>query len=143
MPQRNVQHAPYPTLLYALVESVQYKQDWHFSLDDKDRDGPHAGGLTLAITVIGPDAYHPENPRGVAHYFIVPAATYNLQSWQRWLFERILDVERHEAMEFFQVSASYRPYAPNHGPGNDPYQIREVTTELDRATSFRGEVKSD
>jgi hypothetical protein len=27
-----------------------------------------------------------------------------------------------------------------HGPGNDPYMVREVGTELDVKTSFRGEV---
>jgi hypothetical protein len=33
-----------------------------------------------------------------------------------------------------------RPYAPSHGPGNDPYMIREYGTDLDRRTKFTGEV---
>lgn len=35
-----------------------------------------------------------------------------------------------------------RPYAPNHGPGRDPYTVHELGTDMDRRTSFRGEVQS-
>lgn len=31
-----------------------------------------------------------------------------------------------------------RPYAPSHGPGNDPYLIREIGTVEDVETSFLG-----
>lgn len=33
-----------------------------------------------------------------------------------------------------------RPFAPNHGPGNDPYTVRQLTTDEDRRTSFRGDL---
>ena len=33
-----------------------------------------------------------------------------------------------------------KPYAPSHGPGNDPYLIRETGTDADQRTSFRGEL---
>jgi hypothetical protein len=33
-----------------------------------------------------------------------------------------------------------RPYAPNHGPGWDPYLITVERTAIDRRTSFRGEL---
>ncbi len=33
-----------------------------------------------------------------------------------------------------------RPYRPSHGPGNDPYLVREIGTEEDARTSFRGEL---
>jgi hypothetical protein len=33
-----------------------------------------------------------------------------------------------------------RPYAPSHGPGNDPYLVRELGTDIDKRTSFRGEL---
>jgi hypothetical protein len=88
------------------------------------------------------DAYHPTVPRPVYFYFPVPAATYDESSWRRWLFERILDVERHEAMEHFQIGDK-RPYAPIHAPGHDPYIVHEVTTNELRRTSFRGVVKPD
>jgi len=44
--------------------------------------------------------------------------------WHRWLLDRILDVERHEAMEFFSIGAD-RPFYPEHGPGADLYGITE------------------
>ena len=52
----------------------------------------------------------------------------------------ITEVERHEACEFFQIDGE-RPYAPHHGPGNDPYIVFDHGTDEDVRTSFRGEVK--
>lgn len=139
------QCAPYPTILAGLVATLRYATGWEFTLRDIVRDPaplgePHSAGLTLDITITCEDAYHPGEMRRVAHYFPVPPATYDKRSWRRWLFDRIMDVHRHEAMEGFQVDGE-RPYAPSHGPGNDPYMVREVGTDLDRRTSFRGEVK--
>lgn len=89
----------------------------------------------------------------VNHYFPVPAATYNEQSWTRWLFDRLGDVDTHERMEDFAIVVDHtigpdgeadfhldRPLAPNHGPGWDPYLVTFVSTETDRRTSFRGEL---
>lgn len=81
----------------------------------------------------------PKGPYRVNHYMPVPAATYDRRSWRRWLFEQLLLIERHETAEFFEVDDE-RPYAPSHGPGNDPYIIRELGTDIDRRTSFRGEL---
>lgn len=133
------QTAPYPQPLADLVADLVYKPHWRFELVDEDR-GQGSAGLTFIAFVTCPDSYHPEKLRSVAHYFIVPAAAYDERSWRRWLFDRLLDVERHEAMEFFQVGDE-KPYAPNHGPGRDPYTVHEVGTDEDRRTSFRGEVK--
>jgi hypothetical protein len=132
------QEAPYPVPLAELVSRVGYKQGWTFTLAHTDR-GQGSVGLTLRILIRTPDSYHPEDIRGVMHYFIVPAAAYDEQSWRRWLFDRVLDVETHEACEFFQIDGT-RPYAPNHGPGRDPYVIFEYATDEHRRTSFRGEL---
>lgn len=166
------QYAPFPTELAELVQNLRYRPGWHFELKDIERDhaGVHqgaAGGLTfIGITgdYDGPggtyrgaeDAYHPGRPRPVYFYFPVPAATYNRAAWQRWLFERILDVERHEAMEHFtfqweevggvragpgQVTKhTVRPFAPTHGPGDDPYVVHEYGSDLQRRTAFTGKV---
>lgn len=142
------QAAPYPAVLASLTERIRYKEGWRFTLGDLDR-GQGSKGLTLVILRQGPDSYHPERNLPVNHYFIVPAAAYNLRSWQRWVFERICDVESHEAAEFFQICDSpgsehaVRPYAPLHGPGNDPYLIAEPASDEDRRTSFRGELHQD
>lgn len=140
------QYAPFPAVLAELVEKLEYRtrDGWTVGLADIERDhaGVHqaaAGGLTLIVTRCGPDSYHPEKIIRVSHYFPVPAATYDRRSWQRWLFDRLGDVDTHERMEDFIV-AGERPYAPSHGPGNDPYLVREVGTELDQKISFRGEV---
>lgn len=134
------QIAPYPQELALLVRSLQYKEGWTFHLADMERD-PGSSGLTLRIIIHCRDSYHPERFTSVGHYFPVPPATYDDRSWRRWLFDQIMLVELHEAMEFFQ-SDGQRPYAPSHGPGNSPYLLREVGTETDQRTSFRGEINT-
>jgi hypothetical protein len=133
------QTAPDPTELFDLVEALTYRPGWTFTLEVVDR-GQGSEGLTLDIVTRGYDSYHPE--RGevyrVHHFMPVPPAAYDRPSWQRWVFEQILLVERHEACEFFALDGE-RPYAPNHGPGHDPYVVRELTTDEARRTSFRGD----
>jgi hypothetical protein len=157
------QTAPYPRPLAELVKQLAYKADWVFTLEDLDR-GQGSQGLTLVIRITTPDAYHPDIRRTVLHYFPVPPAAYDVRSWRHWLLEQVLLVERHEACEFFRFEYDTpnrvgtevlgtnhradlpadphvdRPYAPSHGPGNDPYLIRELGTDEDVRTSFRGEL---
>lgn len=139
------QTAPYPTELADLVDALRYRPGWTFALADVDR-GQGSQGLTLDIVTCGYNSYHPDRGETyqVHHYMPVPPASYNRQSWQRWLLDQLLLVERHEACEFFALEVDdhlERPYAPNHGPGWDPYIITDLTTELDRRTSFRGDVQ--
>lgn len=135
------QEAPDPAALYELVDHLTYRPGWAFRLAAIDR-GQGSEGLTLDITTCGYNSYHPERGETyrVHHYMPVPPAAFDARSWRRWVFEQIVLVETHEAMEFFQVEGE-RPYAPSHGPGNDPYIVREVGTDTDRRTSFRGDVK--
>ncbi len=141
------QAAPFPDALSHLVKCLSYRPGWTFRLEDIDR-GQGSKGLTLIITTRGYNSYHTDRGESyrVNHYMIVPAASYDMRSWQRWLFDQLLLVEKHEAMEFFVLHDSpgsehvVHPYAPSHGPGNDPYVVREVGTELDSKTSFRGEI---
>jgi hypothetical protein len=135
----NTQIGPWPQQLAVLIENLTYKPGWEFEMHALDR-GQGSEGLTLIITITTPDSYLPATQtRTVQHYFPVPPAGYDARSWRRWLFEQILAVERHEAMEFFTVAGD-KPYAPSHGPGNDPYLIREVGTDTDRRTSDTGEL---
>lgn len=147
--RRLTQKAPWPAALEQLVASTTYRPGWTVELfEDVDRDFEpgDAGrdrcighGTTLVVTTDTVNSYRPEQRIRVAHYFIVPAATYDERSWRRWLFEQLVKVELHECMEFFAIDGE-RPYAPSHGPGNDPYLVREVGSDLDRRTSFRGTV---
>jgi hypothetical protein len=134
----NTQTAPYPVELADLIDNLAYKAMWRFDLEHLDR-GQGSEGLTLVIGITTPNSYHPEKLISVNHYFPVPPAAYDTRSWQRWLFDQILLVERHEAMEFFTIGVD-KPYAPSHGFGQDPYLVREIGTELDQKTSFRNEI---
>lgn len=139
MSETMTQVAPYPQILDELVEQLEYRDGWRFMLGHVDR-GQGSEGLTFAVYGTYPDTYHPERKINVVHYFIVPAAAYDRRSWTVWLFERMLDVERHECMEFFKIDGE-RPFAPHHGPGNDPYFVFIHGTDEDVHTSFRGDVK--
>src|SRR4051794_27853412 len=137
------QLAAYPEILSELVQRLAYRPGWRFALDRIDR-GQGSEGLTFIVTSLGYDSYHPDRGETyrVHHYFPVPPAAFDERSWRRWLLERLLEVERHEACEFFQIGDE-RPYAPHHGPGNDPYIVFDHGTDEDVRTSFRGEVKPE
>jgi hypothetical protein len=155
------QVAPYPEELAGLVDRLRYRRHlgWRVWLEDdcqRDKPGRHKGearGLTLIVQRHGPNSYRHDEQMRVNHYFAVPAATYNEQSWARWLFDRLGDVDAHERMEDFvleetatdqhgcQARSLERPFSPNHGPGWDPYLITVERTATDRRTSFRGDVK--
>lgn len=130
LPQRMTQEAPFPAELANLVAAASCKPGWRFELVDVDRDDGTCHGLTLIIYVLGPDADRPEIKMYVSHWFPVPAATYDRREWCRWLFERCMDVERHEIMEFFKINGS-RPFAPNHARGRNPYIVHVLGTETD------------
>lgn len=139
------QAAPYPDALKSLVGRLMYRPGWSFRLGHVDRDEDPEGnvvgrGLTLTITTLGYNSYKPSDGESyrVNHYFIVPAATYDERAWMRWLFDQVVLVETHEAMEFFKIDKR-RPFAPNHGPGRNPYSILERGTEKDATTMFTGE----
>jgi hypothetical protein len=159
-PCLNRQVAPYPDELADLVGKLRYRRNlgWAVWLDDdlqRDKPGVHHGesrGLTLIVQRHGPDSYHPERTVTVHHYFAVPPATYNRESWLWWLCGRLGDVDAHERTEdyLFAPTAEVRPgepltrpYAPNHGPGWDPYLVTVERTEQDRRTSFRGVLDDD
>lgn len=135
----NSQQAPYPLELVSAVGSLTYKKGWKFWLSHEYDRGQGSRGLTLIITITTPNSYRPEHEIRVSHLMPVPPAAYNVGSWQRWLLEQILLVERHEACEFFTL-AGEKVFAPNHGPGEDPYTIHEPSTGEQRRTSFRGDL---
>lgn len=130
------QAAEWPVLLEHMVDVTGYKHGWTFELRDMSR-GQGCSGLTLVITVQVEDSRHEDRLIGVAHYMPVPAAAYDGRAWRRWLFDQVLLVEAHEAMEFFTIGGE-RPFEPVHKPGANPYTVTELATDLERRTSFRG-----
>ena len=121
-------------ILADLVKSARCKPSWGLMLKDED-------GLRLVIAVTGLDSRNPhlDHALTIWHYFPVPDATYNMKSWRRWLFEMCRKVENHELGEWFRIGDE-RPFAPLHGPGEDPYTVHEFREEVDARTDQRGNV---
>jgi len=121
-------------ILETLVATVTCKPGWTFKLVDED------GALRLVIKVPGLDARDPHGRRfTVRHFFPVPTVTYNERSWRRWVFDRCLALENHEMGEWFQIGDE-RPFAPLHGPGEDPYTIHEYRDVVDAMTRQDGSI---
>ncbi len=124
------------SILRSLVERAHCKPQWSFKLADED------GALRLVITVAGFDSYNQERRLAVSHFFPVPIATYNEKSWQRWMFEMCRRVENHELGEWFRIGEA-RPFAPLHGPGEDPYTVHEFRSETDARVLQDGSMGSE
>jgi hypothetical protein len=135
------QRAPWPKVLVDLVDKAFYRPGWRLVLENLDR-GQGSMGLTFCVYTVGYDTYNPDKGQTyrVVHYFPVPPAAYNEESWKRWLLNRLIEVETHEACEFFQIDGT-RPFAPHHGPGWDPYIVLHHGEDVDARTNFRGEVQ--
>lgn len=123
------QEAPFPWDLANIVENWRYKPGWVFKLVDRDR-GQQSAGLTLVVTTLTHESLHEDADTPferwplvrVNHFFIVPTASYNYNSWRNWMMERCKDVEIHEMCEFIRVNGE-RVFAPHHGEGEDPYTV--------------------
>lgn len=112
-------------LLAEVVKQTRCKPGWGFALVRED------GALRLRIGVLGPNSRDPNRSQVLIHHlFPVPVATYNARSWRRWVFECCRRVENHELGEWFVVGEE-RPFAPLHGPGEDPYTVHEFREEGD------------
>lgn len=94
---------------------LAYKPGWTFKVA-----GP--GGRFLCVFARTPDSLAPERMRVTQHQFEIPDGQ-DRREFARWVFDRLLEVERHEAAEFFQVDGE-RPFWPGHGDG-DPYAATE------------------
>lgn len=121
-------------ILAELVRKVKCKPRWYFKLVDED------GALRLVITVPGQDSYDETQDMTISHYFPVPITTYNEKSWRRWIFEMCRRLENHELGEWFRIGEE-RPFAPLHGPGEDPYTVHEYRDEADALTTQDGSMR--
>lgn len=93
--------------LERLVNKLRYKPGWSFALEII------RGKVHLGITTVGFDTFDFGNPDYSTHHiFEVPHDPHPV-SWQRWLFDRIGDVDLHERMELFRIGDD-RPFAPQH-----------------------------
>jgi len=114
-----------PPHLPELVQQVKYKPGWEFRLGyDVEEDG--SGGLQLWITSDTANSFDFSRRIRVLHSFLVPSASYNRDTWAAWIFDRVRDVETHEAGEFFRID-DVREFAPHHSNGEDPYRVWHVS----------------
>ena len=120
-------------ILRELVSKTTCKTGWFFDLIDED------GALRLTITVPGFDSYNENRRLTVTHFFPVPITTYNEKTWRRWIFEMCRRLENHELGEWFKIDGK-RPFAPLHGPGEDPYTVHEFRDEVDARTIQDGSI---
>lgn len=117
---------PYqPAHLGELVRSLAYKPGWRTYLGVEYADDG-AGGLHFFVVSCTENSLKPGEQIRVRHGFLVPPASYNRDTWAAWLFDRICDVETHEAGEFFRIN-NVREFAPHHGNGEDPYRVWHVS----------------
>ena len=138
----NTQIAPWPHELEEIVDELNYRPGWRFSLvhiEDREHDPAKlSSGLTLEVLSDTMDTYNPEQRRPILHYFPVPPATYNRESWLEWIRDRLIEIEVHEACEYMQVDGK-RPFAPGHAPGWNPYAIRTVISQEAAETDWLGQ----
>lgn len=93
------------------VAAIAYKPGWRFRI---------GGPLNRYLCVHAPtvDSVDMSRERTTQHMFELPDVTG--AEFFRWVFDRLLDAERHEAAEFFRVDGQ-APYWPNHQDEGSPY----------------------
>ena len=107
--------------LTELVALVTYKPGWQIYVAHEMADDG-AGGWHLFIISSTDDSLDPSRKIRVRHGFLIPSATYNRDTWAAWIFDRLRDVETHEAGEFFRIDG-LREFAPHHSNGENPYIV--------------------
>jgi hypothetical protein len=123
------QVAPYPTDLAEAVNELRYVPGWWFTLVDEER-GQGCAGLTFRVYPDKPDSYHPEQHVRTVFLYPVPAAAFNRESWEEWLWARIEETEAHERAEWFRFGEEERrPFKPAHADGWDPGVPRTVVSQ--------------
>lgn len=110
-------------VLRDLIKQVSYKPGWQFWIHNSNEFCPVD---RLMILSVSPDSFDFNKVIRVRHEFMIPPATYNRDVWAAWLFDRVRDVETHEAGEFFRIDG-VREFAPHHGNGEDPYRVWHVS----------------
>lgn len=145
-PEIATQEFPFPHELDAAVKAFRptgILTGWRVELRIRDR-GQGCKGLTLLVYPNVPDSYHPEHHVNTVFSYPVPAAAFNRESWEEWLWAMISETEDHERAEGFRflqegpgVGIGHdqdgilvrRPYKPAHADGWNPGIVRTVVSE--------------
>lgn len=129
------QIAPWPSDLEVAVDELYLSgglKGWKVWLSEMDR-GQNCHGLTLTIVPDNSDTYHHDKPANTSFIYPVPAAAFNRESWEEWIWARIEETEGHERAEGFCFvgpdGKERRPFKPAHPDGWDPGVVRSVVSE--------------
>lgn len=99
--------------LSEVVAGLHYKPGWEFKLETiRGEINLNVSTTTLDSYDLSIDDYH------TSHLFALPVLPPG--DWRRWVFECIMLVEKHEAMEFYMIGGE-RPYAPIHSRAANRY----------------------
>lgn len=126
-------------LLARIVAETKCKPGWRFKLIDED------GAKRLIINLTTTDNYDPDDAGyRINHPHPVPAGvTYNEATWRRWILEQCIRTMHHEIGESLRFGPDeVRPFAPMHGPGEDPYTVHEIRPEVDALTTQDGSLRA-
>lgn len=126
--------------LRVLVTELSCRPGWEFSIQPAGDEHQVMVELVISIPVIDSRTYPQPGLRRVNNHFAVPEVTYNRETWRRWVFTCCQKVDSHELMEWFK-DRDERPYAPLHGPGNDPYEVHDFRPEIETRINQWGEVE--
>lgn len=123
-------------ILEQIIKVTKCKPGWSFRMVDEK------GAKRLVIRISGVNNYDHDEPYTVDHYHPVPITTYNEKSWRRWIFEQCIRTMNHEIGESLCFGPDeVRPFAPMHGPGEDPYTVHEIRSEIDSLTTQDGSLR--
>jgi hypothetical protein len=123
-------------LLATILQDVKCLPGWSFGICYED------GAVALVITIKGVDNYDHSKKFTVNHFHPAPIATYNEKSWRRWILDQCLRTMNHELGESLRFGPDeVRPFAPMHGPGEDPYTIHEIRSEAEALTTQDGSLR--
>lgn len=89
--------------LRTLLRDFTYRPDWHFYVK--------GGYLCVRAAVVDTD--DPTQICPLKYKQALPPYAPPSFPWQRWLFDQIMRIERHEAQEFFKIAGMkvYDPHA--------------------------------
>jgi hypothetical protein len=112
------------TVLVDLVQQITYKPNWKIYVEHEVADDG-SGGWHLFVISHTDNSLNPSESIRVRHGFLIPAASYNRDTWAAWVFDRLRDVETHEAGEFYRING-LREFAPHHANGENPYLVWHI-----------------
>jgi len=95
--------------------TLAYKPGWSFKVA-----GPNNRFLCVFATT--QDSTDPTRTRCTQHMFEIPDDLNDERLIARWVFDRLLLCELHEAGEFFKIG-SFAPFYPHHQDEGSPYEL--------------------